>query len=52
MIFNIAKSISFIMDGLQTPRFLENKGAMLTVSLRCRQKQPLADVFQNQNRCS
>ena len=47
MIFNIAKSISFIMDGFQTPRFLENKGAMLTVSLRCRQKQPLADVFQN-----
>ena len=50
MIFNIAKCISFIMDGFQTPRFLENKGAMLSVSLRCRQKQPSADVFQN--RCS
>ena len=38
------------MNGFQTPRSLENRSTMLSVSLRCRQKQPFADVFQS--KCS
>ena len=35
------------MNGFQTAGFLENRATMLSVSLRCRQKQLFADVFQS-----